>query len=296
MAHAQTDAELQGRCATVRGELVCGVTSVGVKTGDGVPQKDSRSGGEDVSGGTNASCGQLSAFAGDPSGAQRADYFVYSRGKLLRFLLDHVAPRGRALDIGCAEGLLGEALLREGFREVWGVEPIEKVARQAGGRLSRVVCGRFPQANADYGGLFDCIVLADSLEHMEDPWRALLTARQLLAANGSVILSVPNVSHLSVILRLIRGRWTYRDAGLLDRTHLRFFTPLSLRSALADAGLIVGAMQYRRVPLPRRYRPFEWLIDRWQPHFLCYQMYVFAQVAEQTTATTTTSPSTPASA
>lgn len=244
-------------------------------------QKDSRSGGEDV-------------CAGDPSGARPAECFGYSRGTLLKFLLDHVAPRGRALDIGCAEGLLGEALLREGFREVWGVEPIEKEARQAEGRLSHVVCGRFPQATDDYGdgGLFDCIVFADSLEHMEDPWRALVTARRLLAANGSVILSVPNVSHLSVILRLIRGRWTYRDAGLLDRTHLRFFTPLSLRSALADAGLVVGAMHYRRVPLPRRYRPFEWLIGKWQPHLLCYQMYVFAKVAEETRDKTTAKPST----
>lgn len=142
----------------------------------------------------------------------------------------------RILDVGCSTGAFG-ALLRKQRpgTDVWGVEPNEEAAAKATERLSGVACGLFPDAVDERD--FDCIVFNDVLEHMPDPWSALKETTPLLAPGGCVVTSLPNVRNARVILNLaVRGRWTYETTGILDRTHLRFFTRQSAIALFEASG------------------------------------------------------------
>jgi SAM-dependent methyltransferase len=86
--------------------------------------------------------------------------------------------------------------------------------------------------------VFDVALFGDVLEHLRDPLAVLRRVREFLVPGGYVVVSVPNVTHVDVRLALLEGRFEYRDLGLLDRTHLRFFTAVSLEGLLRDAGLI----------------------------------------------------------
>jgi 2-polyprenyl-3-methyl-5-hydroxy-6-metoxy-1,4-benzoquinol methylase len=169
------------------------------------------------------------------------------------------SSRGRALDVGCANGVFAHSLFSVGFREVWGVEPDAQCARRAAARLTGVIAAPFPSAETGEHGTFDLIVFGDSLEHLQDPWTSLSAARKLLSDDGVLILSVPNVAHFSVVLPLLRGRWDYADSGLLDRTHLRFFTPQSIVKTVLDAGLV--PVHERDVCVPPQ-RPWKRLVVR----------------------------------
>ena len=144
----------------------------------------------------------------------------------------------RVLDLGCATGALGAAL-RERGAEVVGVERDPAFASAAGRRLDRVVVGDAADLPDDLGR-FDCIVAADVLEHLTDPWTALRDATRLLEPAGSVVVSLPNVRFFETFWELgIRGRWPRRDHGIFDRTHLRWFTLRDARELVESAGLRV---------------------------------------------------------
>jgi 2-polyprenyl-3-methyl-5-hydroxy-6-metoxy-1,4-benzoquinol methylase len=189
-------------------------------------------------------------------------------------------PTGRALDVGCGYGYLGEQLLALGYGEVWGIEPAEAAAREASGRLSRVVCSTFPADDADAGAPYELIIFADTLEHMVEPWGALCQARELLSVTGQLLVSVPNVSHYSVLLQQLRGQWNYADQGLLDRTHLRFFTPCTIREAVRRAGFALIA-ESSSVRKPKGLlAPAASVLGRKAPHLFVYQQVLLAR-AEQ---------------
>ena len=135
----------------------------------------------------------------------------------------------RVLDVGCADGTFGEALKRAREVEVWGVEPTKSAAAAAKAKLDRVVEGMFdPQMDLPVGS-FDCILFNDVLEHMLAPELALRYARRLLAPGGVVVASIPNIRSFPTLWRLMfHGSWEYQDAGVLDKTHLRFFTKSSI--------------------------------------------------------------------
>jgi 2-polyprenyl-3-methyl-5-hydroxy-6-metoxy-1,4-benzoquinol methylase len=83
------------------------------------------------------------------------------------------------------------------------------------------------------------VIFADVLEHMTDPWSALKDWTDRLATGGSVVMSIPNVGHHSALSPLVAGHWHYEDAGIMDRTHLRFFTRETVLELVAGAGLRV---------------------------------------------------------
>jgi len=154
-------------------------------------------------------------------------------------LLELVGRNSRVLDVGCSTGYLGEALAAQGC-VVTGVDVDPKAAAEARAHLDEVV-----EADLNVSALaaifpgreFDAIVFGDVLEHLVSPDATLRSALPLLAAGGAVVMSLPNVTHGSLRLALLQGRWDYRETGLLDRTHLRFFTQESLVRMVADAGL-----------------------------------------------------------
>lgn len=163
-----------------------------------------------------------------------ADYFTQERPELARLIPADVR---RVLDVGCGAGALGAALKRRGCVEVVGVERDPEAAEAARAVLDRVYQRDIEALDLPYAaGAFDCIVLADLLEHLRDPWGALRRLAPLLCVNGRLIVSLPNVRHWSVLRGLLEGEWTYLPAGVLDRGHLRFFTLKSGRALLEAAG------------------------------------------------------------
>ena len=171
-----------------------------------------------------------------PDAAALPAYYRHERPELLAL----VPPTARrVLDVGCGAGGLGRALKRRGPCHVVGIE-----AHPAAAAAARTVLDQVLEADIETldplpfaPGTFDCIVCADVLEHLREPARLLARLRPLLAPHGVLVASLPNVRHASVLLPLlVDGRWRYQDEGILDRTHLRFFTRAELDALLAEAG------------------------------------------------------------
>ncbi len=161
-------------------------------------------------------------------------------------MLDLVGANKRVLDVGCASGYLAEALNDRGCL-VSGVEADTELAELARPHLDRIVVADVEACELveEFGpGSFDVIVFGDVLEHLRDPLPVLRQARPLLAQGGTVVASVPNIAHGSIRLALMQGRFEYQPTGLLDNTHLRFFTLDTLEQLFRDAGLV--AVEVRR--------------------------------------------------
>jgi methionine biosynthesis protein MetW len=155
-------------------------------------------------------------------------------------VLSLVPAGSRVLDVGCATGYLGAALAARDCR-VRGLDRDERALRRAEGAYEEVLAIdleglaalRWPEAS------FDVIVAADVLEHLRDPASALRLLAGYLRTDGRLVVSVPNVAHVSVRLPLLLGRFTYTTTGILDSTHLRFYTFATARALVESCGLRV---------------------------------------------------------
>lgn len=170
-------------------------------------------------------------------------YYQSARKEILSLL-----PPGRMkiLELGCGEGvtlawLKGIERCAEGV----GIELSEVAALRARDVVDRVIVADIETDEVAFAGdYFDCILCLDVLEHLKDPWRVLRKLAGWLRPNGTLVASIPNVRYKSVVLDLaLRGRFDYQDAGILDRTHLRFFTRSSAVSLMQSAGLVVGEVR-----------------------------------------------------
>jgi SAM-dependent methyltransferase len=151
------------------------------------------------------------------------------------------APR-RVLELGCAGGMFG-AKLKERFPGafVTGVEAGRAAAAKAAGRLDRVIVSRLEAldfaAEGFEPGAIDLVIAADILEHLVNPWEFLVRLRPYVAADAVVLASIPNARNLNLVLDLlVNGRWRYAERGLLDITHLRFFTLEDMRRMFLETG------------------------------------------------------------
>jgi spore maturation protein CgeB/Flp pilus assembly protein TadD len=141
------------------------------------------------------------------------------------------------LDVGCAAGETGKLLKELGFARVVGIERDEENAARARELLDEVIVGDVEQMEIPFErGSFDCIIFADVLEHLIEPGDVLRRFRDYLSPQGVVIASIPNVRNFLVIHNLVEGYWRYTDEGILDRTHLRFFTITEIEAMFDDAG------------------------------------------------------------
>ncbi len=133
------------------------------------------------------------------------------------------------LDIGCSDGTFALSVKNK-FKsvEVLGVELDPSMASVAKQRLDMVHIADLNKVNLSNlfpEKTFDCIVMADVLEHLIDPWNIIKQASSLLADNGRIVTSIPNVRHISTVISLVlKGKWPYRKRGIHDMNHLRFFT------------------------------------------------------------------------
>jgi 2-polyprenyl-3-methyl-5-hydroxy-6-metoxy-1,4-benzoquinol methylase len=148
----------------------------------------------------------------------------------------------RVLDVGCGDGATGVLLKQTGkAHEVHGVEFIASAAQRAESVLDSVIMGNIEELELPYQpGSFDCIVATEILEHLVDPWNTVQKLKLYLRDGGYFIASVPNVRNLAVVCDLVvRGMWQYTESGILDRSHLRFFTRSSLIEMFTQADLVV---------------------------------------------------------
>jgi 2-polyprenyl-3-methyl-5-hydroxy-6-metoxy-1,4-benzoquinol methylase len=158
------------------------------------------------------------------------------------------------LDVGCSVGDFTVAIKRRFPQSrVWGLEPNRHAADLASRRIERVLCQSIEDVNWEQEGVqrgdIDTVVLCDVLEHIYDPWKTLLTLRNLVSPTAQLLLSIPNVRNAPLIQDLIRGHWRYRKAGLLDITHIRFFTRQDMYRMFYQTGFRVVVTGSTRCPL-----------------------------------------------
>lgn len=163
------------------------------------------------------------------------------RGSSQARIVSWVRPGARVLDLGCAAGIIARALAESRGCSVVGVEAEEALAAKARPFCRDLVVAdledpRTLERVAAAFEPFDVVVLADVLEHLRDPRATLRAARGLLAARGTLLVSLPNVANWRVRLALLSGRFEYADTGILDRTHLHFYTRRSAARMIAEAG------------------------------------------------------------
>lgn len=174
------------------------------------------------------------------------NYYQNYREEMKPLLPTHYS---RVLEIGCGEGYFRDNLSLG--HEYWGVEPTAEIANRAMERLDKVLIGTYEEV-ADHipSGYFDLVICNDVIEHMTDHDQFLQAIKSKMKAGGCLVASIPNVRHiLNLFEVLVKKDWEYKNEGILDRTHFRFFTKKSLQRIIAENGYqsdqFIGINAYR---------------------------------------------------
>lgn len=226
----------------------------------------------------------MNVRVGTAPASKAAVYESFGNPALLRAVRDQIPACGSVLDVGCASGGLLASLGDRAVRRV-GIEVDPSAAAAARHNADEVYTGAVD--DVDPGSeRFDVVVLGDVLEHVAHPAATLARVATWVAVGGRLVVSLPNVAHWSVRLPLTIGRWDYDDTGILDRTHLRFFTWSSGARLVEQSGLeIVGRRPVvpslaTHVPfvVPGRLRAAWQRVGRRWPGLFAYQQLVVARV------------------
>jgi 2-polyprenyl-3-methyl-5-hydroxy-6-metoxy-1,4-benzoquinol methylase len=185
----------------------------------------------------------------------------------------------RVLDVGCSSGYLARPLVEHGCTVV-GIERDEEAAGAARVVCADVLVGDVETMELPFEpGSFDVVLCGDLIEHLRDPHAFLARMRPLLREGGLLVLTTPNVANWAVRLGLLFGRWRYTERGILDRTHVHFFTRRTLVEALEGAGYRVVELDYT-VPVPLVGSPAieraAHAVGRLRPPLFAYQFVVAA--------------------
>ncbi len=155
-----------------------------------------------------------------------------------RQLVEWTPPGSRVIEFGCATGYMSRVLREYRGCTVTGFEYSPAAAAQAAAYCERIVVGDIEDERLWEGldGPYDVAVFADVLEHLRDPDRVLQRTRTWLSPGGRVLVSIPNIAHHSIRWQLLHGHFDYTESGLLDETHLRFFTRTTTLAMLGRCG------------------------------------------------------------
>lgn len=188
------------------------------------------------------------------SRAQRYSYPIDLNSDSTAAKVVRLVGNGKSvLELGCAEGHMSRIFQENGCKVI-AVEIDREAAQSATPHCERVIIGdleRLDLAAELQTRRFDVVVAADVLEHLKDPASLLLRLKEFLAPEGYIVASIPNVAHASVRLGLLAGDFRYRDRGLLDRSHLRFFTRETVQDLFEEAGFVISTFDRNRVEMER---------------------------------------------
>jgi len=179
-------------------------------------------------------------------------YYTGSRKDILNVIPKNIK---NLLSIGCGAGVT-EKILEEQDIKVIGVELNKNIAEKAKKNISKVFVGDIEKINLPFKKRFDCILYADSLEHLVDAKNNLIITKKYLRNNGFLIISFPNVRFWYTFYMLFfKKDWIYSERGIFDSTHLKFFTLKSMKRLLNEVGynIIVIKRNYRLSELPKKY-------------------------------------------
>jgi len=209
----------------------------------------------------------------DRSEALRADsadlpmYYSYLRPEIF----SRVPTTARKiLELGCAAGRLGRAIKERQLCYLVGIELNPIAAQEALKFFDEVITGDMDTLEFPFPeGFFDCIICADILEHLKDPWQVLEKITRLLVPRGMIVCSIPNIRNIGILDNLVKGKWQYQDAGILDRTHLRFFTREEFATVLKNCSYeiektdFVKDSRFAHLVYPSGQETLDLNLDRW---------------------------------
>ncbi len=214
-----------------------------------------------------------------------------SHRRLIRLIPRWAKKGGRFLDLGAFGGEVGGEV-RPHFSHTTAVERDPDQMMPLARRYDAVVIADLEQVAHVPRGI-DAILLADVLEHLRAPHDLLGLAAANLAPDGTIFISIPNVANLAIRLHLLLGRFEYQDRGILDRTHVRFFTRTTARRLVKSAGLRIVHEEVTPVPIreafpgwpPLVIRPLEMVVLALTPLWPALLGYQFIFVAQRRNAT-----------
>ncbi|MDP4009654.1 MAG: methyltransferase domain-containing protein [Candidatus Shapirobacteria bacterium] len=193
------------------------------------------------------------------------------------------------LDVGCSSGYFGKFIKDHKNFEVWGIEMNKDDAKEAQTLLDRVIISNLENLNWKKTFLnkrFDSLIFADVLEHLRNPQEVLTSSCSVLKENGHVYISVPNITHQSILIELINGQWNYEESGLLDKTHVHFFDYNGAISLVENSGLYIDKVDFTVADIPtdilkiflnKKQKKNKHLIDILnQPHSKVFQFIISA--------------------
>jgi len=162
-----------------------------------------------------------------------------------------VGQNKRVLEVGCGKGFVSERLKQQGCI-VTGIELNEEHAKRAERFCERLVVGNVESMKLDFKpNSFDVLLFGDVLEHLHNPEKVLRKLKASLNDNGLIVASIPNIGNWKIRLGLLLGKFDYQDWGILDRTHLHFFTGKTARQLLEKAGYRIVKKEFvPSFPLP----------------------------------------------
>lgn len=187
----------------------------------------------------------------------KPEYFQYSRLEMLAFVPDGTRT---SLEVGCGAGKFSSNLARRGI-ECWGIEPEGAAYEEALKNGVKCLPGLFQdQLDNLPKNYFDIVVFNDVLEHMSDPWEALILTKSLLREGGHVVASIPNILYFPAFTDLVITRnFKYTEGGIFDKTHLRFFTKRSIVDFFESCGFEVKKIEGIHAYISRKFTLFNLL-------------------------------------
>jgi len=198
------------------------------------------------------------------------DYYYDKRWDLLSLIPSNSK---NILDIGCGKGWLGKKIKETRPCKITGIE-----VTSAGSYAHKIYDKVYIKSVEDIipafeKNSFDCIILGDVLEHLINPWSVLEQLTFLLQKKGVLVISLPNIQHYSIILALLRGNFKYQEEGIMDKTHLRFFTLSSAKEMLTESNLTSDKI-YRNTSSGRKLRILNFFLKNLLLNFITFQ-YIF---------------------
>lgn len=205
------------------------------------------------------------------------DYYNSNPYSVHQKIIHNVGKNKKVLDVGCSEGLLAKRMYQNNCTVV-GIELDNEAALKAKSFCKEVIVGDVESAilNQKYLNHFDVIVFADILEHLKDPLRLLMTFKKYLNNDGYIIVSIPNITNWKIRLQLLFGKFEYKEYGILDNGHLRFFNEKGATKLVNDAGFEIVELDLS-VGDVNKFSKIVHSIGRIRPNLLAFQFLIIAR-------------------